>query len=347
MAVSAFIPVFSFLAVCGLIPAARRAALVTGFVDHPGGRKRHEEAVPPIGGLIVFPVFMVLALSFFYSTDLAWLCAGLLLLLAVGALDDRRQLPPRIKFAAQIVAALITVGPGGAYVEGLGDLFGFGPLWLGWGGYIFAAVATVLLVNAVNLMDGLDGLAGGLGFIVLLWLMLCGAGGAAGILAAGLAGFLVYNLRRPGRAKASVFLGDSGSLALGLSLAWFCIRASQGPGAAVEPVTVAWLLALPIFDTCGQFARRVREGRHPFDPDHDHFHHHFLAAGFTPGQATAAILCLSFIVGAIGVFAPSYIHGYVLGYAWTAMLFAHILLSMRPERFRHLIARLSGRRFAP
>lgn len=295
-----------------------------------------------MGGLAVFPVFMVLALLFFYSSELAWFCAGLSLLLIVGALDDRQQLMPRIKFMAQIVAALVIVGPGGAYVEGLGDLLGFGPLWLGWGGYVFAAVATVLLVNGVNLMDGLDGLAAGMGFIVLLWLVLAGVGDGANVLVAALAGFLVYNLRYPGHLKASVFLGDAGSLALGLSLAWFCIHASQGPHAPIEPVTVAWLLALPIFDTCGQFARRVSEGRHPFDPDRKHFHHHFIAAGFTPGQATATILALVFIFGTIGIYGPSVIPVYILAYIWTALLFAHIFLSMRPQRFRRLIARLAA-----
>lgn len=341
-------PIAAFLAVAALIPAARKLACAKGFVDRPGGRKKHEDEVPPVGGLVIFPVFMIVAALAGMDAQTMWFFAALALLLAVGALDDRHQLPPRVKFAAQIIAALLIVIPGGATVATLGNLFGTGPTWLGWGGTIFAAVAAVLLINAVNLMDGIDGLAGGIGFFILFWLAAASGDVHAPILMGGLGGFLLYNMRRPGRAKASIFLGDAGSLALGLSLAWFSIHLSQGVGATIRPASVAWLLALPIYDTCGQFARRVRQGRHPFDPDHDHFHHHFLYAGFTPGQAAAIILSISFVFGMIGVCgAAAGVPDYVLGYVWFAGLLAHIYMSMRPHRFRRLLLRLRGRTDAP
>lgn len=344
MSVFFIAPLCAFFIVAALVPVFRARAIAAGFVDRPGGRKKHEDPVPPIGGLAVFPAFM--AVSFFegINTHTAWFFAALALLLVTGALDDRNPVQPRIKFAAQIIAAIMIVIPGGANVIGLGNLFGFGQMWLGWGGPIFAVTATVLLINGVNLLDGLDGLAAGLGFIILFWLAVCGAGVPVLILMGALAGFLLYNMRHPWRKKASVFLGDSGSMALGLSLAWFCINLSQGHDAVIRPAAVAWLLALPIYDTCGQFARRVSQGRHPFDPDHDHFHHHFIYAGLTPGQATAAILALSLIMGGIGVGGiAAGIPEYVLAYVWAALLFAHIYMSMRPHRFRRLLLRLRGR----
>lgn len=345
LAIAAF-SLAAFAVVAALMPLALRVSVRAGFVDAPGGRKRHDAPVPPVGGLVVFPVFMaVAALSGGVAPSLAWFFAALVLLLAVGAVDDRFGMKPRIKFAAQWLAAALIVIPGGMQVAGLGDLFGFGPVWLGWAAPAFSIVAAVLLINAVNLIDGLDGLAAGKGVIILGWLVLCAVlvgnwhdGGSAAILIAALAGFLLYNLRHPLRERASVFLGDSGSMALGLALAWYCIDLSQSPRKVIHPAAVAWLLAILIFDTCGQFARRISQGRHPFDADHHHFHHHFLYAGLTPGRATAAILVLSALAGLIGVGGVWVgVPPFVLAYLWTALLFAHIYLSMRPHRFRRLL----------
>src|SRR5690606_15367016 len=99
-----------------------------------------------------------------------------------------------------------------------------------------------------------------------------------------LAGFLVYNLRTPLRKQAAVFMGDAGSMALGLVVAWFAMSLAQEPHVVFAPISVAWILALPIIDICAQFNRRVREGRHPFSPDRGHFHHHFRHAGISSGQ---------------------------------------------------------------
>lgn len=340
----------AFLAVAVLMPLACRLALRFGLVDQPGGRKRHEGAIPLVGGLVVFPVFMVLA---GLTAGLDWQVyapyfIALALLLAVGARDDKKGVPAVSKFAVHCVAAMLIVLPGQAQVIVLGDLFGFGRFGLNFLSVPFSIVATVLLINAVNLMDGLDGLAGGKGFVILTWLAIaCLIQGAIEamlpvvILMGALGGFLLYNMRHPLRAKASVFLGDSGSLALGLSLAWFGIWLAKPGQAVVEPISVAWLLALPIYDTCGQFARRVSQGRHPFDADHDHFHHHFVYAGFPVGQATFILLGITFIFGLVGIGGRWLgLPEFALTYPWIILLFAHIYMSMRPHRFRRLVSKL-------
>lgn len=342
----------SFAAMLALIPLARHLALAGGFVDQPGGRKRHEGAVPPVGGLVIFPVFMVLAAFFVEGwTQYAFFYGALALLVATGAVDDRRALPARVKFLIQFLAAIMIVVPGGAQVVSMGDLFGFGPFGLRYFSIPFSVIAVVLLINAINLLDGLDGLAGGTALIALGGLALCCAGAGAHadfaqllILCGALAGFLWFNMRHPWRDKASVFMGDAGSLALGLVIAWYAIRLTQDGGtgehAVIQPVSVAWLLALPIMDTCGQFARRVAGGRHPFSPDHNHFHHHFITAGLPVSKATAMILLNVLIHGSIGVGAVmAGVPGYLLMYVWIALLGAHIYMSMRPHRFRRLIQR--------
>ncbi|PJB70294.1 MAG: undecaprenyl/decaprenyl-phosphate alpha-N-acetylglucosaminyl 1-phosphate transferase [Alphaproteobacteria bacterium CG_4_9_14_3_um_filter_47_13] len=341
----------AFGAVALLIPLLRIFAVRHGFVDKPGGRKKHKEGTPPIGGLVIFPVFMGLAAlsGADWSRD-SFFFMALALLLVVGALDDGKGVSARIKFCIQFVAAILVVIPGQAQIIVMGDLFGFGRFGLSFMAIPFSIIATVLLINAINLMDGLDGLAGGTGFVVLFWLALsCLIKGVAMpllpvvILMGALGGFLFYNMRHPLRQKATVFLGDSGSLALGLSLAWFTITFASGEEAIIHPITVAWLLALPIFDTCGQFARRVSQGRHPFDADHDHFHHHFIYAGFPVGQATAVIVMISFVTGLIGVGGIWLgLPEAVLTYPWIALLLLHIYMSMRPHRFRRLVSKIRG-----
>lgn len=346
------LPAFALLAVVLLLPLAIRLARNTGFVDLPGGRKKHEDAVPPIGGLVVFPVFALCA--YLAGVDLqSWggYFAALALLLVIGGRDDCRPVRPVIKFAAQFIAAYLIVVPGGAQIIGMGNILGFGDLWLGWMTIPFSVVAVVLLINAINLMDGLDGLAGGVGFVAALLIAICAVmggslagAGAATLLMAVLAGFLFYNMRAPWRPRAIVFLGDSGSLALGLTLAWLAITLSQpGHPPAILPMSVAWILALPIFDICGQFARRISQGRHPFDADHNHFHHHFINAGLPVGRATMAIIAIGFFSGMIGVLGMKYnIPQAWLSWPWIVSLLLHIYLSMRPHRFRRLIQRVRG-----
>jgi UDP-N-acetylmuramyl pentapeptide phosphotransferase/UDP-N-acetylglucosamine-1-phosphate transferase len=85
-------------------------------------------------------------------------------------------------------------------------------------------------------------------------------------------------------------------------LAWFCIVLTQHAEPILVPISVAWIVALPVIDACGQFYRRVREGRHPFSADRGHFHHHFIHAGVPVGRSTAMILLLGFVLGGIGYF---------------------------------------------
>jgi|JI10StandDraft_1071094.scaffolds.fasta_scaffold132443_2 UDP-GlcNAc:undecaprenyl-phosphate GlcNAc-1-phosphate transferase len=333
-----------------IVPFACRLAHRFDFLDRPGGRKKHDDDIPPVGGLVIFPVFIALAVVAGLGSSSFWAFAAAIgLLMTVGALDDRYNLSPRVKFLAQFGAAFIIVLLGGVRVQGMGDIFGFGELWMGWMAVPFTVIAIVLLINALNLMDGLDGLAGGLGFVVCFWLLVCAL--AAGdtrhatllaVMMGALAGFLFHNMRHPWRARARIFLGDAGSLSLGLTLAWFAIDMAGHPDTAtMMPMTVAWLLALPIMDTCGQFARRVSQGRHPFSPDHNHFHHHFVTAGVSVRQATTAILLIVFFYG---VFAATIqFAGWpqaLLTYPWIILLFAHMFMSVRPRRFRKLIQRL-------
>ncbi len=326
-----------------LVPPLRKLARIWGIVDHPGGRKKHQKAIPPVGGIIIFSIFMLWGV-FSGVVDLHeyWsLYVGLIVLLMAGAIDDQFYIPAKIKLVLQLFAASIIAFGGDVQAAYLGDLFGFGVIWTGYLSYPFTLMAIVLLINAMNLMDGIDGLLGGIStvFFTIFMIAAISAGWYAhaqvlGLVIAVILGFLVFNLRSPWRRAASLFMGDAGSTAIGLLVAWFSVHLARNPVAPLEPIVVAWIVGFPIFDTCAQFYRRIRNGQDPFAPDRGHFHHHFVNAGVPVYYATPFIVGVVALMGGVGY--GAYMLGVpeiVLTLGWIAMLVAHILLSSRPARY--------------
>ena len=336
-------PVSAFIVVAVFILPMKYAAPYFGLMDQPGGRKQHDGATPLIGGLVLFPVFIAVSVIQGDTLSTHWpLYGALLLLLITGVVDDKLHLHSFIKFAMQFLAAFLIVVPGGAIIHQLGDLFGFGDVGLDVIAIPFSIVSVVLLINAINLMDGLDGLAGGAAFVILGWMLFAGAdsnfGPSLTILMAAVAGFLVHNMRSPIRKKASIFMGDAGSMCLGLMVGWYAIKLSPEGARYIEPMAVAWVLALPIWDECAQFYRRVCEGRHPFSPDRGHFHHHFIRADIPAGKAVVMILGLVFLTGAIGVLGvQAGIPLAVLTLVWIAGILGHMVFSKNLARYTRLL----------
>lgn len=343
--------IISCALVAGGIIGTRLFALRLGFVDTPNDRKTHDIPVPPIGGLVVFPVFIGLHILFGADITRYWsLYAGLIMLLGMGAWDDYKYCPPYPKFTAQILSATIIVVLGGVKITHLGNIFGLGPLDLNTLSIPFTITAIVLFINAVNLMDGLDGLAGGYGLIVCIFLLMVAVlNGHAPlimplvILAGVMSGFLIHNIRSPVTLRARVFLGDSGSLSLGLIIAWFAITAAQvDTGEMLRPIIVAWALALPIMDTCAQFYRRARAGRSPFSPDRGHFHHQLTDAGLSVSRAVWMILG---VMAALMFGAYFAVHcgvpDWILTVLWTGTLITHIVLSRKIGLYTLMIQRFS------
>ncbi len=326
---------------------ARKLARIFGIVDNPDNRKQHGKAIPPIGGLVIFTVFMIFGVfSGVIDLNKYWpLFVSLVILLSSGAIDDQFHIDAKIKFFIHILVACIIAFMGNVQAAYMGNLFGFGTVWTGFFSYPFTIIAIVLLINAMNLLDGMDGLAGGVSVVIFLWLLIAAlfAGwfdyvSILALLIACIAGFLVFNMRNPWRRKASLFLGDAGSMSLGLCIAWFSVLLARSPETPIEPISVAWLIGFPIFDTCAQFYRRVRAGQDPFAPDRGHFHHHFIDAGVPVRSATIIIILIVAIMGAIGYGGIAIgVPPFVLTIAWVALLFIHITLSSKPERYVRII----------
>ncbi len=274
-----------------MVPLVRRLALRFGWVDAPDGdRKRHAGATPNVGGIAIVgaagvgvAVVAVVALGLpgHLTASLALpsplVLLGALAIAGVGFVDDLREVSHRAKFAAQLaVTALAFLG--GARIQVFDAALGDGALALA----VSAVLTTVWMVglmNAVNLIDGMDGLAAGVVAIAFAALACAhGIGGDVGslLLAASiggaLLGFLRYNF-----APATIFMGDSGSLFLGYTLASYALRGTSHANPVLALVIPAVIMGIPVLDTIVSMVRRKVTGKPLFYPDRDHIHHRLQA----------------------------------------------------------------------
>jgi len=289
--------------------ALSRFALRIGLADLPGGRKQHQGTVPVTGGLAMFAGFAAAAFaSGLVSGPTLALVSALGLLASGGVADDMKDISARTKFVLQLVAALFMTSWAGVQVDQLGNLLGLGPTSLhGWA-IPFSIVCALGVINAINMVDGLDGAAGGIALAVSLWLAWGAAAQRLGaqcvlllMLAAAIAGFLLWNLRVPGRAQAVVFMGDAGSMMLGMTLCWFSIDLTQGEGRTMLPMTCVWILAVPLLDMARVMFLRLRHGRSMFEADRGHFHHLLLARGHSVAATAWILIGATALTGGIGV----------------------------------------------
>jgi len=282
----------------------------------------------------------------------AFFLAGMLLILA-GTVDDYLDLTPMQKLVCQTLAALVMVFGAKIVLLDLGALDVNNELLaLGLLAVPVTLLATVGVVNAINMTDGLDGLAGSLVLVNLLGLMaatvLFGHGEGLGLLAilgAAILGFLAFNYRMPWRPTAVVFLGDSGSMFLGFTVAWFAIKFTQGDSKVLAPAAALWFLILPLLDTVTLTVRRILKRRPPFGADREHLHHIFLLAGFTVSETVAIMVAISMLgvgVGLAGTYfqLPDYallssflvaggLYFWMIMHSWSVMRFLRYSINRR------------------
>ena len=296
----------TWLVLWALQPVAGRLNLL----DYPKGRKDHAHPTPITGGLAMLVGVLAVGMSSlvpFTMHNLAFLAAATLLVV-VGLLDDRYDLPWWLRIPTHAVAALVMIYGGEVRVEQLGPVFGLGEMSLGWASIPFTVFATVGLINAINMIDGADGLAGSL--VATALLLLTGAGLYSGnlataghtlLLASVVIAFLAWNARFPWRPRAKLFMGNAGSAFLGFVIAWFSFRLTQNPAHPINPVLALWFVAIPVMDCLVLMVRRVRGRRSPFIADRNHMHHMMLDAGFGPTQAALFLSAVTVFFGvAIG-----------------------------------------------
>jgi len=285
-----------------LTPLVIRLAFRWGVLDDPAHRKTHPKPTPLLGGLAVAAAtwLPILALLFAYEnrisielrenlTVLGMMFVAGVSMVALGVVDDRQGLTAKWKFLVQVPLALALLSAG-VHFDMLSVPF-VGSIALGW----FAPVLTVLwlvgITNALNLIDGVDGLAAGVALFVALTNGVIAAMHNNAFmavtmfsLAGACTGFLRYNWN-----PARIFLGDSGSLFLGITLAVSSALSVQKATVAVSMLVPVLVLGYPILDTVLAMARRLWHGKSMFSGDSSHLHHRLEARGFS-SRRTVMIL---------------------------------------------------------
>jgi UDP-GlcNAc:undecaprenyl-phosphate/decaprenyl-phosphate GlcNAc-1-phosphate transferase len=339
------VPAFAlpFLTTLLFVLALRPLAFAIGLVDRPGGRKNHDGHVPLIGGLAVFAGFATAGPSIQNALVIPpSLIAASALLVLVGLLDDRFDLPPSVRFLAHVIATLVMTIGAGVVAYNIGPVFFRGDVVLGAAGILFTILVAGSSINAFNMFDGSDGAAGGQALACLLGLgtaeVMAGQADHLGmilVIAGATAGFLVFNLPFAGTRRVRIFMGDAGSTFLGFVLAWIAVSMSQGPDKVIAPVTVLWIGALPLLDFFCSMVRRVLDGRSPFHADAEHLHHVLRRAGLSSMQTFLAETAAGLLFGTVGIAA------YMLGVHDGLMFFSLLALAVA---YYYVFA--SGRVFA-
>jgi UDP-GlcNAc:undecaprenyl-phosphate/decaprenyl-phosphate GlcNAc-1-phosphate transferase len=308
--------VWAFLSAAGIVlvltPLLVRIAPRIGGVDAGGDRPRiHVRPVPRIGGVaIVVGILVPAAIFIDLSGPYRGILLGTLLVAVLGLLDDLRGIGPGVKFFAVCAIALIPVAGFGIVLEGY-SLPLLGSHQFGWAAYPITILWIAALANLVNLIDGMDALASGIVSIAAFSFALLAASfgrADAAILAAAICGATLAFLRHNYH-PAKIFMGDSGSLALGFLLATVAVEGVLKTAATIALVAPLLVLAVPILDTSFVVLKRLKYGRNPFAADQNHFYHRFMRIGLSQRQTAA------------------YLH------AWAALLAAWaILLRFVPPR---------------
>lgn len=310
-----------------LTPIYILVATRLGWVDRPWGRKRHERATATMGGLVIFTIvyagaFTALSLENLVGEMLrekAYHLYGLmgctLCMIFLGVIDDRHAIPARVKLMVQSVVAIAAILLGFRVEAVTLPLFESVPL-PPIAGYVVSFVWIVGITNAVNLTDGLDGLAAGICFLastvnalVAIWLGNYYMSVMMVLLAGSLLGFLRYNFH-----PARVFLGDTGSLALGMYLALASLHSAQKSHTAVLILVPLFALGYPIFDTLLAIARRLMRGQPLFSSDRDHIHHRLLDRSRSPSIVAVQIYVASLVLSVLCVAAAAANH-FIVGMA--------------------------------
>jgi UDP-GlcNAc:undecaprenyl-phosphate/decaprenyl-phosphate GlcNAc-1-phosphate transferase len=301
----------AFLITFFAIPIIIQVSKDKKLFDEPDERKVHKMVIPTLGGLGIFAGFIIATLMGVPSgiaSELQYFVAAATVIFFLGLKDDILVLSASKKFIGQLIAAGIVIKFGGVQINNMHGFLGIYEI-----PHIASIVLTIftiiVITNSFNLIDGVDGLAGSLGVVTTLvfgtYFFLAGQLTYA-VMAFALAGsiiaFLIYNF-----SPAKIFMGDTGSLLLGLINAILVIKFINVAGnpavklpLEASPALGFAILMIPLFDTLRVFTLRILNRRSPFSPDRIHVHHFLLDLGFNHRMVTFTCVAvnIAFIAGA-------------------------------------------------
>lgn len=294
----------AFIVTFFAIPAIIKIADVKRLFDVPDARKIHKKPIASLGGVGIFTGFFLADLLFISNSaypEFRYFFAAAIIIFFLGLKDDILIITATKKFIGQLTAAAIIIHLGGLQIDSMHGIFGVHELPEAFS-LALSYFTIILIINAYNLIDGVDGLAGMLGLLTMsvfgIYFYMAGME-AYSLLAFSLGGsllaFLIFNHH-----PAKIFMGDSGSLMVGLFNAILVLKfisvaetsAVPFQVESVVPVGIA-ILMIPLLDTLRVFSIRIFSGRSPFSPDRNHIHHLLLDKGLSHKHVTLCCLLLN------------------------------------------------------
>ncbi|MCA0757522.1 undecaprenyl/decaprenyl-phosphate alpha-N-acetylglucosaminyl 1-phosphate transferase [Paenibacillus sp. N4] len=306
--------IIALIIALAMTPLVKKFAFKVGAIDKPNHRKVHTRIMPRLGGLAIYIAFVgaYFMLSPFIPDNLlraqdvnminALLVGGTIIII-LGALDDRFELSAKVKLLGQIAAACVVVFGFGVKIDLLNVPFGetMQPI-AGWISIPLTILWIVGVTNAINLIDGLDGLAAGVsGISIATIVVMASLMGfqpvilLSTLLLGGIVGFLVFNFH-----PAKIFMGDSGSLFLGFSLATLSMLGFKQV-TIVSFVTPLLIIGVPLSDTFFAIVRRWVNKRPIFAPDKGHLHHRLRDLGFSHRRTVLIIWAVAAVFGVLAI----------------------------------------------
>ena len=289
-----------------------KIAVLKNIVDNPDARKLQKTPVPILGGVAVFfgIVVSMTASGLFYETFALFPVLGVMcIMLYVGVMDDILSLSPRMRFIVEILVVLMLIFCNNYSLNDFHGLWGIEviPAWIAIPLTVFACVG---IINAINLIDGVNGLCSGycitvcsIFAVVFIWADYFAAASLAILSVGALIPFFCHNVFGK---KSKMFLGDGGTLMMGIAISAFVIRTLDSDSPLHRVVddnfgliafTLA-VLAVPVFDTLRVMSMRIIRGKSPFSPDKTHLHHLLFDMGFSHiGTTVTEILANLMVVG--------------------------------------------------
>ncbi|WP_206484704.1 UDP-N-acetylglucosamine--undecaprenyl-phosphate N-acetylglucosaminephosphotransferase [Thalassotalea sp. G2M2-11] len=305
--VAFFVSVFTIKVLLPLAPQI-------GLVDLPNERKKHDGAIPLIGGISIYTGVLIASTLFVEQSQILNLYfISSALLVFIGTMDDIYDLKvaPRMIFQG-IVATLMVFGAG-VYIQDFGNIFSSGNVQIGNYGMLFTMLACVAAINAFNMIDGIDGLAGSMSIVSIASIAVLTLLNDKSadillplILVVAIIPYLFYNVSTRNPRGKKIFMGDAGSMFMGLTVIWLLALSTQNTAhgeAVFRPVTALWIIAVPLMDMFAIMLRRIRKGVSPFKADNGHLHHICMRLGLSSRQALWAISGLAIFCSLIGIIA--------------------------------------------
>lgn len=292
----------TFLAIPVIITVAERKKLF----DVPNERKIHQNPIPSLGGLGIFAGFIMaclIAIQFGVSPEFQFFLAACFVIFFLGLKDDILIISPIKKFIGQVLAAFLIIYKGNVQIRSMHGFLGIHALPESFS-LLLTYFTIIVIINSFNLIDGIDGLAGSLG------LMSCTVFGfyflqvgmlPYAILAFAMAGsvvaFLIFNFH-----PAKIFMGDTGSLLIGLINSILVVKFIDAATTVSVPVQILAspaigfaILMIPLMDTLRVFAIRIFNRRSPFSPDRNHVHHLLLDKGLSHKAITLTLVSINLV----------------------------------------------------